>query len=128
MTPHDRFRLGFLLKCAEDGCTADQVRGRVKMAEGALATIKNTVKGLGGLASMPFMTPTKYGLLAAAIGGPAVGYTMAKAQEQDVDPELAKKQELIAAMRLQTEQARRRAALRQQPLRVPPAATFLTRE
>ena len=128
MTPHDRFRLGFLARCAEEGCSAEEVRRRVKQASFGMSDFVNAVKGLSSAAAVPIVTPAKYGLLAAALGGPMIGYTAAKMQERDVDPEIAKQQELAAALTLQAEQARRRASMRNYRRPIPQAASFLTRE
>ena len=32
MTPQQNFRLGFLLRCAEEGCDVEEIKDRVKLA------------------------------------------------------------------------------------------------
>lgn len=132
MTPHDAFKLGFLLRCAEEGCTPDEIRGRVKTATllkqsagpaitagtGIGAKMLAKFKGLGkalplwaGFTQLPYYA-TSLGLAASAATGAGAGYGLAKLQNQDVDPEEAKRQELIAAYKLQAELARQRASRR----------------
>jgi len=104
------FRLGFLLRCAEEGLNQDQIRERVKFAGagGLLGPMGQAAKAL-------MMAPVNLSLLgigAGGIAGAGVGYGLAKAQNQAVDPEEAKRQELIAAYKMQADRARRRAQQR----------------
>ena len=132
MTPQDRFRLGFLMRCADEGCPPEEVRRRTKQAEekGVIGKALNNASSLAGTFgwSIPYKWPTALGLAAATIGGPMVGYTAAKMQERPIDPEEAKKQELIAALRLQAEQTRRRASQRSYRQPIPRATSFLQAE
>ncbi len=150
LTPKEQFRLGFLLKCAELGLSANQIRERVehlKRAQFILPPLPEAAKpatnsaadvarallgatlagagkekragwedyapGIGGLAKLFTGYPWLAGTLALAAGpvlGAATGYTAAKATEHRINPEDAKKYELIAAYQQQAERARRNAA------------------
>ena len=130
LTPKEQFRLGFLLRCAEEGCDAEAVRGRTKLA-GELRELvrldvaddlreKTAVGGIGTLLGALGATVKGYamaplhlaaiGLGGAGLVGAGLGYGAAKLNDDDVDPEEAKRQELIAAYRMQADKARRRAA------------------
>lgn len=121
MTPQDSFRFGFLLRCAEDGRSPQEVQALVKMAVGpvapAVATVLNFLPGpLKGLlsgakrvAEFPIYASAAGIGLSGLLGGGA-GYGLAKLQDKDVDPDEAKQQELIATLRMQADLARRRAA------------------
>lgn len=117
LTPQENFRLGFLMRCAEEGCDAEEIAGRVKVAKALtkFASIKDTLSSAWGvgkaIATLPIHV-TALGLGASALAGGGVGYGLAKAQNTDVDPEEAKRQELISAYQLQAELARRRAQQR----------------
>lgn len=94
------FRLGFLLRAAEEGLTPEDIRGRVKKAAG----------GLGGLAQgLLWDMPVNYSA-AKLVGGAGLGalggWALADATSKTIDPEDAKKYELIAAYRQQAERAR----------------------
>lgn len=107
MDDRELFRFGFLLKCAEDGLDAAGIRERASQ----IRRLKRA--GLGGVVSGLFSPMLQLGGLQATIGaglGVAGGYGLAKLTEEDVDPEMAKKYELIAAYRQQADRARRQAA------------------
>ena len=114
LTARESFRLGFLLRCAEEGCDAEEIQGRVK-----LAGWWDETKGVGsvlaalaaGVVKLPFQAAA-YGIGASGLAGAAGGYGLAKMQAGSVDPEEAKRQELISAYRLQAELARRRSQQR----------------
>ena len=110
LTSKEQFRMGFLLRCAEEGLSGDEIEGRVKMA---LVGVTGAAFGLPALANaarayltLPFQLGA-VGLGAAAIAGPAVGYSMAKMQQDDADPDEAKRQELIATYSQQADKIRR---------------------
>lgn len=105
MTEIEQFKFGFLLRCADEGLSPPQIEERIKLA--------SVIGGIGG--AMAAGAKGTAGLLGAGLAGSALlgaggGYIAAKAQEQQVDPEEAKQQELIAAFRQHAEQARRTAA------------------
>lgn len=134
MTPKESFRLGFLLRCAEEGCDVDEIRGRVKLAAAQKqANLPAVVKSLAGAGDYlwdkgrAFVNPamrlvsgfemlpihaTALGLAGSAVVGAGGGYGLAKFQEGNVDADEVKRQELIAAYRMQADAARRRAARR----------------
>ena len=131
MTPQENFRLGFLMRCAEEGCTPEEVQERVKLASACLNG--TMVKEAGGdnplwaavktISYMP-VHASALGIAGAAGLGAIGGYGLAKLQSSDVDPEEAKQQELIAAFKLQAEMARRRAAQRQYRRPIPASPHF----
>lgn len=120
LTRQDSFRLGFLLRCAEEGCTIQEVQDRVKLAS-ALLEKRAFDSGVDGkdvmstgwnaiktMATLPLHL-SLYGIGAGAGLGAIGGYGLAKLQNSDIDPEEAKRHELMAAYKLQAEMARRRA-------------------
>jgi hypothetical protein len=124
MTPREGFKYGFLLRCAEEGLTADEAearaaRGLEKQAEGALGTmVGDAYSGLktligGAPAFIAEHAPAAVGLgaLGAAGAGGGIGYGLAKMQEGDVDPKEVQREELISAYRTQAELARRKAIM-----------------
>lgn len=116
MNAREAFKTGFLLRCAEQGLSMDQIAGAIDLAiekvaaEGGGPGFMGYAKSLGG-----------WGLAASAAGGAATGYLAAKATEPDVDPEYYKQVELINALKQQTEHSRRVAARlsMRKPLRAP---------
>lgn len=131
MTPQESFRLGFLTRCAEEGCDVEEIRGRVKLASALIKfadIIPREVRDLGsagwaaakGLMTLP-LHATLYGMATSGALGAGAGYGLAKLQNADVDPEEAKRQELISAYQLQAELARRRAQQRSYRRQAPAA-------
>lgn len=128
MTPAEEFRLGFLLRCAQEGCTMAEVQSRVKLAADRLGQVKqangalnalpvvgSTVRDIAGLGALWLKTPLVAGGLSVAgsgLAGLGVGYGIGKMQDTNADPEAAKDQELITAYLLNAERARRRAQQR----------------
>lgn len=119
LTPQESFRLGFLLRCAEEGCTPAEIEQRVKLAfivrgleKHAVANPVDTGIGLAKTwASLPLHI-AGLGIAGSGLLGAGIGYGAAKLQDEDVDPEEAKRQELIAAYKMQADRARRRAQQR----------------
>ncbi len=118
LTRNECFRMGFLLRCAEEGCTPEEVAARVafgqeKSAESLIKTAWDPIgKALAAaktIATFPLHTAA-YGILGSAGLGVAGGYGLAKMQNGTLDPEEAKRQELISAYQFQAELARRRAS------------------
>lgn len=117
LTRQEKFRFGFLQRCAEEGCTIEDIRTRVKFAEAFLrdATVLEKKAGwldtLKALASHGFWLPVTVGALGvggAATLGAGTGWSLAKMQNQPVDPEEAKQQELLAAYRAQVDRINRK--------------------
>jgi hypothetical protein len=122
MTPREGFKYGFLLRCAEEGLTADEAearaaRGLEKQAGGfdPLSIASDVAKagwGLGKWTAGKALTwGVPLGLGAAALGGGGLGYGLAKLQEGDVDPEEIQREELISAYKTQADLARRKAIM-----------------
>jgi hypothetical protein len=129
MTPREGFKYGFLLRCAEEGLTAEEAekraaRGLEKQAEDsllgkALGTVGGDVySGVKGVATGIPGWVRDYGPWALGLGalgvagaGGLTGHLLAKTQEGDIDPEEVQRQELIQAYQTQTELARRKAIM-----------------
>jgi hypothetical protein len=119
MTPREGFRFGFYYRCAEEGLDAAGARDRAGRALEKQADDKGwwpAIKGIGGGIGGIGKHLVGLGLL-AGVGGPialgtGVGLGLANAQEQDIDPEEVRRQELIAAYNFHADQARQRARLR----------------
>lgn len=115
MTPQQRFRFGFLSRCAEEQLPMDEVRSRVKVARQLLGKEAmsfdpgKVLKGMASLAVAPRLYTAALGAGAATLGGAGLGYGAAKLQEKDVDPEDAKRQELVAVYKRYADQARMKA-------------------
>jgi len=117
LTPTQNFRLGFLMRCADEGLNRDQIHERVKFAH-AITDFTKKAGELSDLIKLPgqvLQSASGYGAmgLAAALGlsgvaGSGLGYMAAKSQEQSVDPEEAKRHELMAAYKAQAERIRRK--------------------
>jgi hypothetical protein len=143
MTPQENFRFGFLLRCAEEGCTTEEIQERVKLAHdrlqvaarekqafagpgfaGVARDVLSPVWNLGKTLVTAPLHATALGIAGSAALGGAGGYALAKLQNADVDPEEAKRQELMAAYKLQAELARRLAAQRSYRRPVPASPHF----
>jgi hypothetical protein len=129
MTPKEAFKYAFLLRCAEEGLTADEAearaaRGLEKHAEGGLmdtfgkGLISNTLSGakdfvMSAPGTVAGWAGSGLGLAGLGLAGAGAlgGYGLAKMQEGDVDPGEVQREELIAAYRTQAELARRKAIM-----------------
>ena len=112
LTAKEQFRLGFLLRCAEEGLAPGEVKERVKLAFPKIP-VKETVNAGKGLAGLMVKFPLLLGgltLAGSAVGGAGLGYGAAKLNEENINPDEAKRQELIAAYRRHAERARSTAA------------------
>ena len=116
MNSAESFKIGFLIKCAEDGCTPEQIHARIKLAaekkaEGtglwglvdkyAVSPVANAVSGLipDTHAMLNYIGPYAAG---AAIAGPPAagalaGYGLAQAQNEPADVGTALKDEELSA-------------------------------
>jgi hypothetical protein len=113
MTPKEAFRYGFLLRCAEENLSPEEIAARVKtastkQAENPLTAAVNAGKsllswGVGGP------------LVGGAVIGGGLGYGLAHATNDVPDPADIKMQELMAAHRLYAEQLRQRRQMRERP-------------
>ena len=129
LTAQQAFRMGFLLRCAEEGLSPDEIRQRTKAAMEKKASgfgvgdAKSIAKDLMSLGVTWYKVPLLISALSvggSALAGGAAGYGLGKMQEEHVDADAAKRQELIAAYETQAEIARQRAKNR--TYRRPPPA------
>jgi len=128
MTPKEQFRAGFLLRCAEEGCSMADVQARVKTAVAAILPGVLTGAGVaGGQAAIGGLGKAKdllvdylkspiamlgAGTVASAGLGGVVGHGLGKLHSEDVDPNELKQQELLQAYRTQAARIRQLAALK----------------
>lgn len=129
MTNEELFRCGFLSRCAQEGCSIEEVQRRVKVATAMLQRMKQADAAAAGSNWLKTMRqvaldfPTRMsaaGIFGSGIAGAGIGYGLAKMQDADVNPEDAKRQELLAVLRRHTMMANQRAATLQQPPTPPP--------
>lgn len=107
LTPQESFRMGFLLRCAEEGCDVNEIQDRVKFANS-----KSWGDVIKSIAMLP-VHASALGLGGALLAGPAAGYGLAKLQESSVSPEEINQQELINTYKLQAALAKQRAKQRE---------------
>jgi len=100
MTPQESYRVGFLLRCAEEGLSEAQTAARVKQAA---ITDKSALFGAGAAASggkkvlgdiyrkLQFL-----GLAGPPLLGVLGGYTLAKARDDMFDIDEAKREEELS--------------------------------
>lgn len=113
LTAKDAFRLGFLLRCAEDGRTPEQIRSMTKVAGVGSEWLKSLMSLGAGAGELAIKAPLYAGgalLAGSAATGALAGHTAAKLTEADSDPEETKRQELMAAYKRHADIARRRAS------------------
>lgn len=105
MNTREAFKFGFLLRCAEEGLTVDQISDRTEKLASAMKTadVWNWLKsfGLGAAKAIPWTigAALKGGALAAGGGallGAGSGYALSKALDDTVDTTEARDEELIA--------------------------------
>jgi hypothetical protein len=113
MKNEEAYKIGFLLRCAEEGLAPDQITDRVKQAslnKRAFPGEKLLAGGLGAAGKVlgNAFSLAKLGLIAGPpIAGAAGGMALAKARQDDFDPEEAKKRELIAEYQRALDQFKR---------------------
>lgn len=124
MTPEDAYKVGFLLRCADEGLTQDEILVRVRQARGiskealwpsVAAATGSGVANMGGraMAAVPSLLQagTVLGLGLPLAGGAAAGYTLAKATNNNKnDVEEAKQDEIEGEYYRLAQEARRNAA------------------
>ena len=102
MTPQEAFKVGFLIRCAEEGLTPQQTEERI---EKTAAAIKQGKIGDWMPSPSTFTDPLKWiankALLAGIVAPPAVGaaggWALANAQDDEYNVDEAKKEEELAA-------------------------------
>lgn len=108
MTPREAFKVGFLLRCVEEGLSTEDAQLRVKRASwlgDAANAGSRVVSGLAGPVAL------------AAVGLPIVagvagGHLAAKAVDDKSDVTEAKTNEILAEYQRLTDQAKRQTALK----------------
>lgn len=108
MTDKEAFKIGFLLKCAEEGLTEEQVERRIlEKSAWSLPPIGDWVdraaSGAKWVADKAFWPA----VVAPPLVGIAGAYALSKAQDDTHDVEEAKKREEIAAYRRAVDQLNR---------------------
>lgn len=109
MQPREAFRLGFLLRCAEEGLTPEQTQVRVMTLDQVTTKQAGWTEWIPGadLVGKGVGLATGLGLMAPPALGYAGGYLGAKATEPNIDAEDIKRQEMIQEFRRLALQARR---------------------
>jgi len=133
LTQQERFRMGFLMRCAEEGCSKEEIETRVKLASVLPDLIKEAEGGswagpLKTIANTIVKYPL-YGVLGttAAAGGLGLygGKMLGEAAGEARDPEEIKQQELAALYRMHADRIRQRAKQRSYRQAPAPAAPQL---
>ncbi len=109
LTPAQMFKVGFLLRCADEGLSEEATAERVQTAQqfvdhiekqgglgDAAVSMAKFVKGLG-----------LWSLVGGGLVGGAGGYAAGVLTDEPTEPEEVKKQELIAAYQQHADQVRR---------------------
>lgn len=122
MTNEEAFKIGFLMRCAEEGLVPESVAARIKQASlhKDANVLTSWVTGAGtagaGIAKRfvgSLLNLGKLGLIAAPpLAGVAGGYTLAKATQDDFDTDEARKRELIAEYQQALDQLTRTSRIR----------------
>lgn len=118
MTPSQKFKAGFLMRCADEGLSREQTEQRIKAASQFVSQLEKRGAGgtIGALASVPakaldlLKSLGLWGVAlpaAASFGG---GYMAGAAFDEPADPKEVKKQELIAAYQRYADQIRRQTS------------------
>lgn len=102
MTPQEAFKIGFLMRCAEEGLTPDQTAERI---EKVAAAVKEGKAGDWIPSPSTFTDPMKWlankalwgTLVVPPVVGGVGGYALATAGDDEYDIEEAKKEEELAA-------------------------------
>lgn len=125
LTEQEQFRFDMLSRFVQLGLTPTEVQGRVKAA----TQLVKQAFGVSGLLSLLATAPlqaTGYGLAGSAALGGLAGHLAGRVTDQDIDPEEARRQELIGVYAQQAERARRNAArIRYRQQNAKPAAPKL---
>ena len=114
LTPCQMFKVGFLLRCADEGLSEEETDVRIKeasrfseqyekQAEGPISgTLGTGAKALKGL--------TLLSMLTAGLAGGVGGYAAGSLTDKPIDPEDVKRQELISAYQQHTDRVRQQLA------------------
>jgi hypothetical protein len=142
LTPEQAFKVGFLVRCADEGLTTEETAQRIKSASlmekvalpgilsGALSGVNSTLgilgKGLGFAGAVaPAAAITALGV--PTLGGAGAGYLAAKATNPDTDElEHAKQDEIEGEYYRLAQEARRAAARKKLQARLGRKVTLLS--
>lgn len=109
LTPNQMFKVGFLLRCADEGLSEEATAERVQAAQWFVDHIEKQ-GGLGGDVIKVIKNLGLWGLVAGGLAGGAGGYTAGLMTDEPADPEEVKKQELVAAYQQHADRVRRQSA------------------
>lgn len=138
MTPREAFRVGFLLRCVEDGLTEEATLAKAAAVKTALIGEaldlgSKAMGAIGQAASVPLDLASKgiglagqvapWAVGGAVLAGAPLGIMAANMQDNPINADEVRKKELIATYRTFADQVRARDALRRhrssRELRVP---------
>lgn len=109
-TEKNAFKLGFLARCAEEGLTGAALDARIKQADTLVKSGWDLIPSEGRYAAgLALGLPVAAGVL----GGGALGYGLAKAQEPPLDEDEIKAKEIATTYKVLAERAKARRKLRQ---------------
>lgn len=118
LAPRELFKVGFLLRCADENLSPAETQSRIERASEFVGSVEK--QGfLGGagefLSALVKAIPqlSLLGLGASGVAGLTGGYTAGKLTDEALDPDEIKRQELIAAYQQQSDRARRAMSRRQ---------------
>ena len=111
LTPNQMFKVGFLLRCADEGLSEEATAERVQAAQQFVGHIEKQGQ-LGGVGKGMSLAKSLvlWSLIGGGLAGGAGGYAAGVLTDEPADPEEVKKQELIAAYQQHADQARRQLA------------------
>lgn len=103
MTPKEAFKIGFLEKCAEDGCTNEEIMQRISHAKFFIKSAGPVLDKVGGAVGGAargtldaFRNTLPWALLLPPAIGLGGGALLARAQDDAYDSEEARKREELA--------------------------------
>lgn len=114
LTAREAFKVGFLARCAEEGLSADQIAGRVKLAADKFAgVIDGVIGGATGIGKSVIGTGLPIAALAPIALGGLAGYGLSRATDvDDTDVAEIKNQELLDTYAQETARLKRQKAVR----------------
>jgi len=115
LTPREAFKIGFMMRCAEDGLGPAEVQDRIQKIAAALEkqavleplsgkTVSSSLGGLDGLARLGLGTAVTVPIGLGLLGG----YLLNRAREAEVDEEDVRTRELIDELKHWSRRARER--------------------
>jgi len=107
MTDKEAFKIGFLLKCAEEGLSEEQVERRIIKKSFMGLDVGKWVDRAGHTAKWVADKAFWPAMIAPPLAGIAGAYALSKAQDDTHDVEEAKKREEISAYRRAVDQLNR---------------------